>query len=342
MGRAEGVISSAELMGLATRAGFDLAGCARAEPIPPSVLQDWLAAGHHADLDWMEGRVAERLDVTALLPGAKTVLALACNYWRTDEPSPIARYARGRDYHATLRDRLRNLRRTVRERWPHVKDYGSVDANPVMEKVHAVRAGLGTVGKNACFITPRFGSWVVLATMVLDAEVDAYAHPSAADGEVCGRCRICLDACPTGALVADKVVDARACLSYQTIENEAAVPEPLRAAMTQITFGCDICQDVCPLNVTPVLAQERFAVRPHGSLTARALAALSQAEWHQVAPGSPLARAGYDGVRRNAAYALGAARDALARPLLERLSADASQKVAEAARWALDRLDAKV
>jgi epoxyqueuosine reductase len=221
-----------------------------------------------------------------------------------------------------------------------VQDYGSVDANPVMEKVHAVRAGLGTIGKNACFITPRYGSYVVLAVMLLDVEVDTYA--SATVGDVCGRCRICLDACPTGAIVADKVVDARACLSYQTIENEQPVPEPLRAAMTQVTFGCDICQDVCPLNVTPVLAQERFAVRPHGSLTARALAALSRPEWDAVAPGSPLARAGYDGVRRNAAYALGAARDADARTLLEHLSADASQKVAEAARWALTRLDAQV
>jgi epoxyqueuosine reductase len=330
------VIATAELTALARAAGFDLAGCARAEPIPPAVLQDWLAAGYHADLDWMAERVVERLDVTALLPGAKTVLALACNYWRTDEPSPIARYARGRDYHATLRDRLRTLRRSVRARWPEVQDYGSVDANPVMEKVHAVRAGLGTIGKNACLITPEFGSYVVLAVMLLDVEVDTVAPPQSTD--VCGRCRICLDACPTGAIVADRVVDARACLSYQTIENEQPVPEPLRGAMTQITFGCDICQDVCPLNVTPVKASERFVVRPHGSLTAQALAALSSAEWDAVAPGSPLARAGYDGVRRNAAYALGAAHDLAAKPLLERLSTDASQKVAEAARWALARL----
>ncbi len=331
------MISARELEALAVTAGFDLVGCARAEPIPPSVLLDWLAAGYHADLDWMAEHFAARLDVTTLFPGARTVLALACNYWHTDAPSPIARYARGRDYHATLRDRLRALRRAVRTRFPEVRDYGSVDANPVMEKVHAVRAGLGTIGKNACLITPRFGSYVVLAAMILDVEVDAYANPS--DTDVCGRCRICLDACPTGAIVADRVVDARACLSYQTIENEQPVPEALRPAMREVVFGCDICQEVCPLNVTPLPASERFRPRPHGSLTARGLAALSRPEWDALAPGSPLMRAGYDGVRRNAAYALGAAGDVEARALLERLSDDQVPTVAEAARWAVGRLD---
>ena len=116
-----------------------------------------------------------------------------------------------------------------------MKDYGSVDANPVMEKVWAARAGLGYVGKHACFITPEFGSWVVLAVMVIDADVDEVAIGPTE--ERCGRCDLCVTSCPTGAIVADRVVDARACLSYQTIENEAVVPEPLRAAMPNLIFG---------------------------------------------------------------------------------------------------------
>ncbi|MFZ5443006.1 MAG: tRNA epoxyqueuosine(34) reductase QueG [Myxococcota bacterium] len=330
------MLTAARLTQLAKAAGFELVGFSRAAPIPREVLADWLAAGHHADLDWMAERLEERLDVTKLFPGAKTVVSLVCNYWHTDDASPIARYARGRDYHATMRDRLRTLRRTLRAEFPGVADYGAVDANPVMEKVWAVRAGLGTVTKNGCFTTHEFGSWVVLATMILDAEVDAYASPL--DEDPCGRCRICLDACPTSAIVDARVVDARACLSYQTIENDGAVPEALRPALTGFIFGCDICQDVCPLNVTPVKAGPRFEPRLVARQSVRALAAMTKAEFDAWVPGSALARAGFDGLRRNAAYALGAMRDVGARELLETLTRDASERVREAAAWALTQL----
>jgi epoxyqueuosine reductase len=330
------VLSASSLRALARAAGFDLVGFARAEPIPAEVLGDWLSSGYHADLDWMEARVAERLDVTRLLPNARTVIALACNYWHGDAPGPIARYARGRDYHATMRDRLRTLRRSVREAFPGVADYGSVDANPVMEKVWAVRAGLGTVGKNACLITKEFGSWVVLATMILDAEVDAWDEPAAAD--VCGRCTLCLTSCPTGALVADRVVDAGLCLSYQTIENERPVPEALRSAMPNLVFGCDVCQDVCPLNVTPVRAGARFEPRAVAAATVVELAAMTKAQFEAWAKGMALMRAGYDGLRRNACYALGAMKAPEARPVLERLAHDEAERVREAARWALEQV----
>jgi epoxyqueuosine reductase len=330
------VLPSVELEALAKAAGFDLVGFARAEPIPRAVLLDWLEAGYHADLDWMAERLEERLDVTRLLPDAQTVIALACNYWHGDEPSPIARYARGRDYHATMRDRLRGLRRGLRERFPGVKDYAEVDAGAVMEKVWAVRAGLGTVGKNACFITPRFGSWVVLAVMVLDAPVDAYSAPAADD--VCGACRLCLDACPTSAFPKERVVDARACLSYQTIEHEGAMPPALREAMGHLVFGCDLCQDVCPHNATPLKGQARFVPREVSTVPVRRLAAMTREDYQRWVPGTALARAGYDGLRRNAAYALGAVRDGGARDVLTALAADEHEVVREAARWALERL----
>jgi epoxyqueuosine reductase len=273
-----------------------------------------------------------------LLPGAKSVVSLVCNYWHTDEPSPVARYARGRDYHATMRDRLRTLRRSLRAAYPQLNDYGAVDANPVMEKVWAVRAGLGTVTKNGCFTTREFGSYVVLSTMILDVEVDAYA--TALDEDPCGRCRICIDACPTSAIVADRVVDAGACLSYQTIENAQSVPASLRTALDGFLFGCDICQDVCPLNMTPVKAGARFEPRSLAMQSVRAFAAMTKAEFDAWGPGSALARAGFDGLRRNAAYALGAVRDTGAREVLERLGSDPNAFVADAARWALSRLDA--
>jgi epoxyqueuosine reductase len=335
------VLPSAEIVALSREAGFDLCGFARAEPIPLEVLGEWIASGMAADMDWMAARVAERIDVRSLVPGARTVISLACNYyvWEPQlEDSPVSRYARGRDYHATLKDRLRALRRAFDGRWPGVRMYATVDTGPVMEKVWAVRAGLGYVGRNGCLITPRFGSWVFLATAVLEAEVDRYAEELVADA--CGACSRCISACPTDAILPNRAVDARQCLSYQTIENSGRVPEELRPFFENLVFGCDICQAVCPLNATPVPVPGggRFAPRPVTSLGVRELAALTPEAYSELVPGTPLARAGYDGLRRNAAYALGAMRDAGAEELLACLVQDPSEVVADAARWALERI----
>ncbi len=338
MGGAEEVKwSSAQLTAFAREAGFELVGFARPEPIPPQVLHDWLGSGFHADMDWMEARAEERLDIQKLYPAARTVMALACNYWNSDAPSLVARYAQGRDYHATMKDRLRTLRRLLKERLGDDRCYCTADVNPVMERVWAVRAGLGTVTNNGCLTTQQFGSYVVLAVVVLPHEVDMYSESAGED--LCGSCTLCLDACPTGAIVAPRKIDARACLSYQTIENAENVPESLRETMTETLFGCDVCQDICPLNQAPVRAGARFSPRPLAGLTARQLAGMTRAQYEEWIPGSPLARAGFDGLRRNAAYVLGATKDEGARAQLEALTTDAAPRVAEAARWALSRLE---
>ncbi len=285
----------------------------------------------------MRARVAERLDIAALLPGARTVMALACNYHWDDEASPVASYARGRDYHATMKDRLRRLRAGLKKHWPALRTYSSVDFLPVMEKVWAVRGGLGYVGKNGCLITEKFGSWVVLGTMVLDVEADAYATELATDR--CGKCDLCIRACPTSAIVADKVIDARRCLSFLTIENEGATPDAFARGMQDIVFGCDVCQTVCPLNEHPLRASPRFEPRPVGRLGVREFAALTPSQYDALVKGTPLGRAGYDGLRRNAAYALGAVKDEGARALLNVLARDPAARVQEAARWALARLE---
>jgi epoxyqueuosine reductase len=334
------VVPAARLRALALEAGFDLCGFARPEPIPTPVLLDWLAAGMAADMDWLAERAADRLDPRRLLPQARTVVALGCNYW-TEAPalesSPVARYARGRDYHATLRDRLRTFRRLLGADHPGLRTYGSVDHGPFMEKVWAARAGLGVIARNGCLVTPEFGSWVVLAVLLVELEVDAYGAGPAADR--CGSCRLCVDACPTSALDGTGRVDSRACLSYQTIENEGPVPTEHREAMATHVFGCDVCQDVCPLNVAPLAAVgHRFLPRAVAGLDARALAAMTPRAYADLVPGTALARAGYDGLRRNAAYALGAVRDGGARPVLELLAQDPSPVVSDAARWALARL----
>jgi len=337
---ADRVLSSAEVERLAKEAGFDLCGFARPEPIPPEHLGRWIEAGLHADMDWMANRAADRLDPKRFFPKARTVLSLACNYYWWDasvEGSPISRYARGRDYHATLKDRIRGMRRLLKERWPEVETYASVDTGPFMERVWAARAGLGYVGRNGCLITPQFGSWVFLAVLVLDVDVDRYAIEPAPDQ--CGSCTLCIDSCPTGAFVADRVVDARRCLSYQTIENEGLVPEPFRPAFDNLIFGCDICQQVCPLNAAPVIGGERFAPRAVAQLGVREIAALDEVRFRELTQGTPLARAGFVGLRRNAVYALGVMRDLGARDLLVNLTGDPAEPVAEAAHWALAQLD---
>jgi epoxyqueuosine reductase len=326
---------------LAEAVGFDLVGFSRAEPIPAEVLCSWVEAGYAADMDWMGERAAERLDVRQLLPGAKTVVSFANNYYRDDPQSadsPIARYARGRDYHSTLRDRMKAFRKALQETCPGIGTYGGVDSGPLMEKVWAARSGLGYVGKNGCFITERYGSWVLLATLILDQEVDAYGAGPAVDR--CGSCRKCIMSCPSGALVGNGRVDARACLSYQTIENrEQEVPESFRVMMDNLVFGCDICQDVCPLNRKPVFAEHpRFAPRAVAGLGVMELAGLTPAQYAQLIPGTALARARYDGLRRNAIYALGATRQEDARALLEKLSEEPSEAVRSAAQWALRQL----
>jgi epoxyqueuosine reductase len=336
--RPAAVLSSEKVRELALAAGFDLCGFARAEAVPASALMPWLEAGMAADMAWMGETAAQRLDPSLLQAGARTAVALACNYYHPDEgrPSPVARYARGRDYHATMKDRLRALRRGLTAAFPGVRMYGETDTGPVLEKVWAVRAGLGTLGKNACLITERFGSFVVLAVAFLDHEVDAYA--AAALPDRCGSCSLCVTACPTQAILDGARVDSRLCLSYQTIENRLEAPESLRAAYRGLVFGCDVCQDECPLNASPEVATGRFAPRPLAALSVLEWAALDADAHRALTAGSAVARAQYDGLRRNAVYALGAARDESARRLLERLGDDPSELVRTAARWAMGRL----
>jgi epoxyqueuosine reductase len=294
-------------------------------------------------MDWMGRRRAERLDPTQVLTGAATVIALAIAYRRpADERarSAVAGYARGRDYHYAHRDRMRALRKRLLELDGALETYACVDTGVAMEKVWAERAGLGWIGKNGCLINPRIGSSLTLSVMFLDREVDAYDRPQ---GNLCGDCALCMRACPTQAFPSPGVVDARRCIAYQSIENRGEVPIPLRRGFRGRVFGCDVCQEVCPYNqkhdIPP--GDPKFEPRPIGLMSPAELAALSREAFERLAAGTALARARYDGIRRNALLALGAARDRDARGLVERLTSDASPIVREAAVWALSRMPSR-
>ena len=329
---------SAEAVRAAGRAAqFTLVGLAPAAPLDPAPLERWLAAGYAADMTWMARRQPERLDPGAVLPGARTVIALAIAYHRPgDEPAAVARYARGRDYHYAHRDRMRALRKRLLALDPTLETYASVDTGVAMEKPWAERAGLGWIGKNGCLINPKLGSWLTLSVMFVDRAVDVYDAPH---GRRCGDCTLCLDACPTGAFAAPGVVDARRCVAYQSIENRGPVPEELRAGFAGRIFGCDVCQEVCPWNHREgPPGDARFSPRPLSALSPAEVAGLAPEDFERLASGMALARVRYDGLRRNALYAIGTARDRGARAVVERLLDDPAPVIKEAAAWAKERL----
>lgn len=334
------LISAAEVRRLASACGFPLVGLARAEPLDPAPLRRWLEAGHAAGLAVMRTRLEERLDPRVILPGACTVLVLGIPYGEQATqagPQPvIARYARGRDYHYAHRDRMRHLRQQLRTLAPALRDYACVDAGAAMEKAWAERAGLGFIGKNGMVINPRFGSWFTLSLMVLDCEVDVYDQPHP---RLCGDCERCLKACPTQALPSPGVVDCRRCLAYHTVENHEPIPEDIATRLKTRTFGCDVCQVVCPFNRGEIPPGDpRQAPRPLGLMDAAEIAALSEADYDRLSSGTPMRRIGYHGLRRNACLSLGSTRTTSARPLLEKLAEDENPLVRNAARWALGRL----
>lgn len=298
---------AARLVKEAARAeGFDLVGIAEARPLDPGPLDAWLARGWDAGLWYMRQSRDERLDVSRVLPGARSVVAVAVSYRHPEPEAPaephgvVAKYARGRDYHNILRRPLRRLRDATERIAPGSTGYASCDTRPVMEKAWAQAAGLGWVGKNGCLIAPPFGSYVVLGCIVTTAEI----APDASHPDRCGKCQACIPACPTGAIETPRFVDAGRCLAYHTIEHQAPMPEAVEKGLNRRLFGCDLCQDVCPWNRAPADAgrlSAGFAPRPEQSFVPlSALLRVPEAEVEARIAGTPLARAGVAGLRRTA------------------------------------------
>lgn len=325
-------------------AGFSRVGVARAAALPEerAHLQRWLDAGMHGPLGWMAEDADRRCDPRAIVGDARCVLVVALDY---DPPGPrtrdvdlagedrvwISRYAWGEDYHLVMQSKLRRWSQTVKERLsrelgsdfrhgevhrgpfdpPHDFRW-SVDFAPVHERAWAQRAGLGWRGKHSLLIHPRAGSLFFLATVIttLDLEVDPPF-----DAELCGTCRACIDACPTQAIVAERVVDAGRCLSAITIESDGAIPAGLRDQLHDQAFGCDLCQDACPWNrFAPPVSEPRLMPREGMVAPPRqALMALGEEEFRKRFARSPLLRRGRDGLRDNLA-AIGEARAAATAP----------------------------
>lgn len=325
--------------------GFVVCGIARADVLDVEFAryQEALTEGLHGPLDYLARNVdvRARVDTDAILLGAKSVIVVGARYDRPDDgddpplAQKIARYARGHDYHGFMRKKIRKLAEFVRAFGAEARPMS--DTAPVLERAWAARAGIGFVGKNGLVIAPGLGSTMLLAEVVTTLEL----APDAPIEERCGRCTLCLEACPTGAFVRPFVLDAGKCVSTVTIEQKGAIPVHLRAAASEVLFGCDICQDVCPHNAkTRPEAPLGARHRPHERWSTITLADLARigmpggASFEELAVGTPLSRAGAEGLARNACLALSRVEGS------ELVLADVaehhpSEVVRDAARWSL-------
>ncbi len=333
-------LDAAFVKAAARRAGFHACGIARAAPLDPAPLDRLLAMGGEADMAWLRTTRAERLDPGKLLAGVRSVVVVALSYHAGESaPAPegeVARYARGRDYHAVMRRKLGALAAEIAARGPGARTLATSDIAPVMEKAWAERAGVGWIGKNGCLITEAHGSWVVLGTVLVDRDLE----PDAPHPERCGSCEACLPACPTGAIPRPGLVDARRCISYWTIERRGEIPAEMRGRLGRWMFGCDECQAVCPWNarVAPC-ADPELAPRPgQDALSVDEMLALGEDEYRRRFYGTALARARYDGLLRNAVLAAGRSGEARRLEAVRAHLASPFPGVRAAAEWAVTRL----
>ena len=331
--------------------GFDLCGIAPADSFPElRFLRDWLGLGYAGEMQYLHRTADRRADVRAIMPSARSVISLGVLY-NTDRPystenadlsrAAIARYAWGDDYHVVIEQRLAKLierLRALADDSFEARAY--VDTGPVQERVYAQHAGLGWIGKNTCLINPELGSWMFLSEIICSLPLE----PDVPTLDQCGTCTLCLDACPTGALVEPHVLDSTRCLSYLTIELKGSIPQAHRDSVGEHAYGCDICQEVCPWNLSPAAAvTDEGEWQPRRGLDRPSLLDLwnrSDDDLRALLKGSAMKRAGVTRLRRNIAVAIGNSGDqeAVATLVNHREPTCDDPLVAEHVSWAVEKL----
>ena len=366
-------MSAAEITSIvkqcALDAGFDLARVTTAEQFQSDrqIALERLEAGLMDGLPWYnEARILRGSDPQQLLPGARSIISLGLSYFTGGEPSRddlgpkdgselkgrIARYALGQDYHRVMKARMKAFVQTLSERLDASVDARwYVDDGPMLDRAAAFRSGLGWFGKNTNILTSSHGSWVFLGQVVTNLDLS----PDQPLAKSCGTCTLCIEACPTGAIIEPYVLDNPRCISHLTIENREAIPTELRGAMDDWVFGCDICQDVCPVNrkaapataPIPMLQPQIGGAGNAGSTQTRQPDLLDLAEILQMTEedfrarfaNSPVKRAKLAGLQRNACVAMGNSGDLKAAPVLLAALGHAESLIRGHAAWALGQVD---
>jgi epoxyqueuosine reductase len=310
-----GELSAAPLKAKAAELGFDACGVCPAEP-PKGIVhyRRWLAKGFHGQMEYLRRHLPLKSDPVALLPGAESVVAVSMNYFTQRSSrkgtAKIARYALGRDYHRVMRPRLNALGEWMTSVYGPHSFRVCVDSAPVLEREFAHLAGLGWFGKNTMLIDSRRGSWFFLGLLLTTLRLP----PDGPSLGSCGKCLRCVEACPTGAIVFDDgrwQVNARRCVSYLTIEHRGPIDDELRRGIGEWTFGCDVCQEVCPFNSERESQPDRSRQSSEPGFRRfrdwpmlSELATISESEWDGLTRGSAVRRCGWEGIKRNAAINL--------------------------------------
>ena len=341
------------LDGLAEEVGFDVVAVADAADF----ADDRKEALRRIDAGLMDGlpwftpdRVRRGTSPSELLPGARSIICLGLNYYPAEGRTPetpsglVARYARGRDYHRVMKRRMRRLVASLSEH-PDVAAAGGhlaarwyVDDGPMLDRAAAARSGLGWFGKNGNILSPTKGSWLLLGQIITNLPL----APDAPLSKTCGQCTRCIPACPTNAIVAPYVVDNTRCISYLTIEHKGPIPLELRPLMGNWVFGCDICQEVCPVNRKAVATVDpNFGRRDLDTVDLISLVEMTEVEFRERFAGTPIMRAKWEGMRRNGCVALGNSGDRRAVPALCRAMKSGTALVRGHAAWALGRIGSR-
>jgi epoxyqueuosine reductase len=280
--------------------GFADCGFSKAEQLTEDAnrLQLWLHKGHHAGMKYMENHFEKRTDPTKLVEGAFSVISLLYSYHtdqrQKDPAAPVlSTYAFGKDYHLVLKDKMHQLLDFIRLMEPETKGRVFVDSAPVLDRAWARKAGLGWIGKNSNLISRKHGSFVFVGEIILNLQLDYNQIP---ENDFCGSCTRCIDACPTGAILGDRTLDAGLCISYQTIEHKGEIDPALKGKFKNRVFGCDICQEVCPWN-RKVLKHKEPEFEPDPELmgmSAQQWTGLDPENFNRLFRHTPVMRAGYD------------------------------------------------
>ncbi len=337
-------------------AGFDKVGIAPAD-VPETLprLAEWLDRGFGGEMTYLAN--PKRQDIREVMPGAHSVICCALGFDTglprstgtplAPERGWVSRYAWGDDYHGVIEAKLEFFRAAIAGKaGPDFEARLYVDTGPVVERAYAGQAGLGWQGKNTCLIDEALGSFFFLGLLVTNLELAPDTLPDTLPADLCGACTLCIDACPTDAIVEPYVLDARRCISYLTIELRDAIPLDLREPMGRHIFGCDICQDVCPWNDrTPRPDREPFRPRTLGAdgeslfhPLLESLAAITETDFPARFRGSPLKRTKWRGLMRNLLVVMGNSGRPEFRPIIERFTQSGDELLAEHARWALEQM----